>query len=87
MPRTVLWHWNTHCRHDPQSRVMHPKEQQQTRIGLLSDQNVFVQWTTDKLMMASKWYSYRWYGSDNRLYRLWRCASVGTHDHCSFFLL
>jgi hypothetical protein len=35
------------------------KEQQQTRIGLLSDRNVFVQWTTDKLMMASTRYSYR----------------------------
>jgi hypothetical protein len=59
MPRTVLWHSNTHRQHDPQPRVMQPKEQQQTRIGLLSDQNVFVLWTTYKLMMASKRYSYR----------------------------
>jgi hypothetical protein len=58
-PGTVVCRWNTHCQHDLQSRVMQPKEQQQTRIGLLSDGNVFVQWTTGKLMMASKWYSYR----------------------------
>jgi hypothetical protein len=32
-------------------------EEYQTRIGLLSDRNVFVQWTTDKLMMVSKRYS------------------------------